>query len=120
MDSLQKKMFALNVVTGGSWSRNSGKVMLIPFQRLKDEKKEKGYMYTLDVPLPNQMKNKRLDIFLIYRDTQTNRVDMSFVTKKVKNWVKIKIKNRSTQNKELEEFFVIIEPENAYCIYNKT
>ncbi|HLP45638.1 MAG TPA: hypothetical protein VK469_06815, partial [Candidatus Kapabacteria bacterium] len=120
MDPVQKKMFALNVVTGGSWSRNSGKVMLIPFRQLESEKKEKEGIYTLGVLLPNQMQNKKLDIFLIYRDPQTNRVDMNFVTKKVKNWVKIKIKNRGNEDEGLEQFFVIIEPQDAYCIYNKT
>ncbi|HLP47012.1 MAG TPA: hypothetical protein VK469_13750 [Candidatus Kapabacteria bacterium] len=118
MDAVQKKMFALNVVTGGSWSRNSGKVMLIPFRRLEGEKKEG--IYTLDIPLPNQMQNKKLDIFLIYKDPQTNRVDMNFVTKEVKNWVKIKIKDRRNEDEGPEQFFVIIEPQDAYCIYNKT
>ena len=90
-------MFALNVVSGGSWSRNSGKVMLITYRRQVDRKKEKEGFYTLDVPLPNQMKNKKLDIFLIQRDPQTNRVDMSFVNREAKDWVKIKIRSDQKQ-----------------------
>lgn len=119
MDPLQKKMFALNVVTGGTWSRNSGKVMLIPYRR-ENDKNEKEDSCILDVPLPNQMKNKKLDIFLIQRDPQTNRVDMSLVNRAAKNWVKIKIKNTTSESEDLEQFFVIIEPLDAYCIYNKT
>ncbi|MDQ1354608.1 MAG: hypothetical protein QG657_4917 [Acidobacteriota bacterium] len=118
MDPVQKRMFALNVVNGGSWSRNSGKVMRIPYRKLEVNKNDKEEFYTLDIPLPNQMKNKKLDIFLIQRDTETNRVDMSLVYRDAKNWVKIKIKNRGSES--LEKFFVIIEPMDTYCIYNKT
>jgi hypothetical protein len=118
MDPVQKKMFALNVVAGGSWSRNTGKVMLVPYRKLPVAKNDKEDFYTLDVPLPNQMKNKKLDIFLIQKDLETNRVDMSLVYRDAKNWVKIKIKSRGSEN--LEKFFVIIEPLDTYCIYNKT
>lgn len=118
MDQMQKRMFALNVVTGGSWSRNTGKVMLIPYRKVEVGKNNNEDFYTLDVPLPNQMKNKKLDIFLIQRDPETNRVDMSLVNRDAKNWVKIKIKSRGSEN--LEKFFVIIEPMDTYCIYNKT
>ncbi|MCX6583504.1 MAG: hypothetical protein NT166_25295 [Candidatus Aminicenantes bacterium] len=118
MDPVQKKMFALNVVAGGSWSRNTGKVMLVPYRKFPVAKNDKEDFYTLDVPLPNQMKNKKLDIFLIQKDLETNRVDMSLVYRDAKNWVKIKIKSRGSEN--LEKFFVIIEPLDTYCIYNKT
>jgi len=118
MDPVQKKMFALNVVNGGSWSRNLGKVMLIPYRKLAVGKNDNEDFDTLDVPLPSQMKNKKLDIFLIKKDPETNRVDMSLVNKDAKNWVKIKIKSRGSEN--LEKFFVIIEPLDTYCIYNKT
>lgn len=118
MDTVQKRMFALNVVNGGSWSRNSGKVMLVPYRKLAGEKNDKNDFYTIDVPLPNQMKNKNLDIFLIQRDPETNRVAMSLVNKDAKNWVEIKIKGRGSES--LEQFFVIIEPLDTYCIYNKT
>jgi VWFA-related protein len=115
MDPVQKKVFALNVVNGGSWSRNNGKVMRIPYRKTTDKKNRQKDSFTLDVPLPNQMKNKNLEIFLIQRDPKTNQIDMRVVNKKVKNWVKIKIKN----NDNKERFFVIIEPVDTYCIYNK-
>jgi VWFA-related protein len=115
MDPVQKKMFALNVVNGGSWSRNNGKVMRIRYRKSTNKENHKKNFFTLDVPLPNQMKNKKLEIFLIQRDPKTNQIDMSMVNKKAKNWVKIKIKN----NKGKERFFVIIEPLDTYCIYNK-
>lgn len=116
MDPVQKKMFALNVVNGGSWSRNNGKVMRIPYRKTTDKKNHKKDFFNLNVPLPNQMKNKKLEIFLIQKDPKTNQIDMSMVNKKAKNWVKIKIKN----NEGKERFFVIIEPLDTYCIYNKT
>lgn len=115
MDPVQKKMFALNVVNGGSWSRNNGKVMRIPYRKTSDKKNRQKDFFTLDVPLPNQMKNKKLEIFLIQRDPKTHQIDMRVVNKKAKNWVKIKVKNNDAK----ERFFVIIEPVDTYCIYNK-
>ena len=116
MDLLQKKIFAFNVATGGQWSRTSGKVMRIPFKKIKNTKIEKQNIYTLDIPLPNQMKNKKLDIFLIRRDPESNSVEMRLVKKEAKNWVKL---NVSPEEKK-EQYFVIIEPKNTFCIYNKT
>lgn len=114
MDPVQKKMFAFNVATGGDWSRHSGKVMRIPYKKTKSEDIKR--IYTIDIPLPNQMKNRKLDIFLIQRDRKTNRVDMRLINKDAKDWVKLNING----NKKREQFFVIIEPLETYCIYNKT
>jgi len=114
MDPVQKKMFAFNVATGGDWSRNEGKVMRIPYKKTKNESIKS--IYTIDVPLPNQMQNRKLDIFLIQRDTKTNRVDMRLINKEAREWIKLNIND----NNKREQFFVIIEPLETYCIYNKT
>jgi hypothetical protein len=114
MDPVQKKMFAFNVATGGDWSRNEGKVMRIPYKITKNESIKS--IYTIDVPLPNQMQNRILDIFLIQRDTKTNRVDMRLINKEAREWIKLNIND----NNKREQFFVIIEPLETYCIYNKT
>lgn len=116
MDLLQKKMFAFNVVTGGQWSRTSGKVMRIPFKKTKNGEIEKQNVYTLDIPLPNQMKNKKLDIFLIQRDPESNKVELRLVKKDAKNWVKLNV----NPDDKKEQYFVIIEPVHTFCIYNKT
>lgn len=114
MDPVQKKMFAFNVATGGDWSRNTGKVMRIPYKKTINENIKR--IYTIDVPLPNEMKNRKLDIFLIQRNPKTNRVDMRLINKDAKDWVKLNIND----NNKREQFFVIIEPMHTYCIYNKT
>ncbi len=115
MDPIQKKMFALNVASGGNWSRTLGKVMKVRHKKTKNEKNGNKNEYTLFIPLPNEMKNKKLDMFLIHLDTKTQRVDMDIVKKEAKDWINLRIKPR----KNKKQFFVIIEPSKTYCIYNK-
>jgi VWFA-related protein len=114
LDEVQRKMFALNVVSGGSWSRTVGKVMRVRYSKKKGENPGKRNTYTLTVPLPKEMKNKKLDMFLINLDTRTNRVDMDIVSKDAKDWLNLKVVPR----KHRKQYFVIIEPSEAYCIYN--
>lgn len=113
MDEIQRKMFALNVVSGGSWSRTIGKVMRVKYSKTKVGNSGNS-TYTLKVPLPNEMKNKKLDMFLINMDTKTNKVDMDIVSKYAKDWLNLKIVPR----KHRKQYFVIIEPSKTYCIYN--
>jgi hypothetical protein len=115
MDPIQKRMFALNVVSGGNWSRTLGKIRKVRHQKTRDEKSKKKNTFTLTVPLPNEMKNKKLEMFLIHMDTKTHRVKMDIIEKEAKDWIDLKIEPR----KNKKQFFVIIEPSNTYCIYNK-
>jgi hypothetical protein len=111
MDKVQKKMFALNIIKGGNWSRNQGKIMRIGYK--KGTNKDKN-AFTLHVPLPNQMKNKKLDMFLITLDEKNQRIGMEIVSKTAKDWINLKINYK----KNKKQFFVIIEPRGTYCIYN--
>lgn len=111
MDPVQKKIFALNVVTGGSWSRM---VAMVTKAETKKIKKEKG-LYSVNVELPAEMKNRNLDICLLYIDPATEAADMDFETMKVNGSLELKIPRK----KNKRQFFVIIEPTTPYCIYNK-
>jgi VWFA-related protein len=115
MDPIQKKMFALNVVSGGNWSRTLGKVMKVRYKKTKNGKNGNKNEYTLFIPLPNEMKNKKLDMFLIHLDTKTQQINMDIVNKEAKDWINLKIKPK----KNKKQFFVLIEPSKTYCIYNK-
>ncbi len=112
MDPIQKKMFALNVVSGGNWSRTLGKIRRVTHKKIKNGDKN---TFTLTVPLPNEMKNKKLEMFLIHMDTKTQRVNMDILEKEAKDWINLTIEPR----KNKKQFFVIIEPSETYCIYNK-
>ena len=112
MDPVQKKMFALNVISGGNWSRTLGRIRRVRHKKIKNGSKN---TFSLTVPLPNEMKNKKLEMFLIHMDTKTQRVKMDIIEKEAKEWINLKIEPK----KNKKQFFVIIEPSETYCIYNK-
>ncbi|MCP4215219.1 MAG: hypothetical protein GY765_11205 [bacterium] len=114
MEMLQKKMFAYNVISGGNWSRRVGKVMRAKYTEL--EKNPKKENYAIRVPLPDVMRSHKLDMFLVRVDPETRDVEIDVVSKKAKDWVDMTIKPRADR----EQYFVIIEPDKPYCIYNQT
>jgi hypothetical protein len=112
METVQKKLFALNVVTNGSWSRIVGKIMKIKFKKSGSSKKE---LMTIRVPLPKVMQNHKIDMFSIHMDPKTQKTAIDLVESQATDVVNLKIKNRKDEN----QFFVIIEPTTPYCIYNR-
>jgi hypothetical protein len=115
MEPVQKKVFALNVATGGSWSRMVGRVMKVKYKKAKTDKKEDKNIYTINIPLPKVMRDQRVDMFSIRMDPETQKTDIDFISREVTDVVNLKIKLRKGKN----QFFVIIEPTTPYCIYNK-
>jgi len=115
MEPVQKKIFALNVVTGGSWSRMVGKVMKVRYKKAKTGEKGNEKTYTIHVPLPKVMQGHKIDMFSIRMDPKTQKTAIDFISRKVKDVVNLKIKRRKGKN----QFFAIIEPNTPYCIYKK-
>ncbi len=115
MESVEKKLFALNMVTGGSWSRIMGKVVRIKYKMLRNEKSGSDTCLMIEVPLPKKMKDRRLDMFLVQIDPKTKKVHIELLTQAVKDRANFIIRKRNNTR----EFFVIIEPVYAYCIYNQ-
>jgi len=115
MEPVQKKIFALNVATGGNWSRMVGRVMKVKYKKTKTDKKGDENIYTINIPLPKVMQDQRVDMFSIRMDQETQKTDVDFISGEVKDVVNLKIKPRKGKN----QFFVIIEPTTPYCIYNK-
>ncbi|MDQ1354746.1 MAG: hypothetical protein QG657_5055 [Acidobacteriota bacterium] len=112
MEPVQKKIFALNVVTNGNWSRIVGKVMKAKFKKSGPAKDD---LMTIQVPLPNVMQNCKIDMFSIGTDPKTQDTTIDLVGSQAKDIVNLKIKKR----KDVNQFFVIIEPNTPYCIYNQ-
>ncbi len=115
MEPVQKKLFALNVVTGGSWSRIAGRVMRVKYRKAKPAKGKDEKIVTLQVPLPDVMINHKVDMFLIRMDPKTQKTDIKLLSNNVTDTVNLKFKSRKDKN----QFFVVIEPTTPYCIYNK-
>ena len=112
MEPVQKKLFALNVVTNGSWSRIVGKVMMAKFKKVAASKEK---LMTIRVPLPKVMQDRDVDMFSIRMDPKTQKTAIDVVSSKASDVVNLKIKPR----KDKDQFFVIIEPTTPYCIYNR-
>jgi hypothetical protein len=116
MEAVQKKLFALNVVKGGSWSRMVGKVMQVKYKRFKAKKGGDKNVVTLQIPLPKVMQDKRADIFLIRQDPKTQKTRVDKARSKLRDMATIKYK---PMKKKINQYFVIIEPTAPYCIYNQ-
>ena len=115
MEPVEKKLFAFNMVTGGSWSRLMGKVVRIRFQTLRNEKVGDEIATMIEIPLPEKMKGHNLDIFAIQLNRETKKANIELVNYKAKDRVNLIVKKKP----ETIEFFVIIEPVFAYCVYNR-
>lgn len=115
MEPVEKKLFAFNMVTGGSWSRLMGKVVRIKYRSLRNEKVGDEVATMIEIPLPQKMKGRKLDIFAIQLNRKTKQANIEFVNHKAKDRVNMIVKKRP----DTMEFFVIIEPVFAYCVYNQ-
>ncbi len=113
MPNVQKKIFALNVATRGTWSRLVGKVMKVKYKKAKSKKDSS--IITVKVPLPAILKNKKADIFMVSHHPKTQKTDVNFAKQKVGETVTMKYKRR----KGVLQFFVIIEPNYPHCIYSQ-
>ena len=115
MDPVGKKLFALNMVTGGSWSRMMGKVVRIKYRMLRNEKSGDETYVMIEVPLPKKMKDRELDMFLVQLEPKTKKVHIEMLIQAVKDRANFIIRKKDNT----KEFFVIIEPVFAYCVYNQ-
>jgi VWFA-related protein len=111
MEPVQKKLFAFNAVTGGSWSRMVGKINKIKFRK-KGMGKNKYKVY---IELPEKMRNCELDIFLINTDPKHDNADIDLKSKKSQEKLELDINRLNNKY----QYFIIIEPGIPSCIYNK-
>ena len=111
MEQLQKEVFAVNLATGGSWSRMLGVVSKAETETIKKEKNK----YILTIKLPETMRNKWLDIWKLAINPGTEKVEMKFESLKTEEILTLNIKSIKGKN----QFVVIIEPFEAICLYYK-
>ena len=115
MDEMEKKLFALNMVTGGSWSRLMGKVVRIKYNNLGEDKTGPENTSKIEVPLPAKMKDHELDLFSISIKPGSQEVNIQLITQEVKDKAQLVFKKQQNTN----EYFVIIEPAFSLCVYNR-
>lgn len=114
MNRVQKKIFALNAVTGGTWSRMSGTVKRIRLHYLNGPKKEVRY---IGVNIPAAMRNKKADVFLVENDPETNKVNIRIMTKKLLPREQINV--RLDKTGKYNQYIAFIEPSTPFCIWNQ-
>jgi hypothetical protein len=111
-----KKVFAVNVACGRSWNRLIGRLHQTSYQKMKREKIANETRIVVNVPIPTEMRNKKVDIFVLRFDDQYQDVDVALEKRMVKDRETITLQSKK-EKKYL--YFVIIEPNTTYCIFNK-
>jgi hypothetical protein len=117
MKKIEKRLFVLNIVNGGSWSR-----MVAPVKQVKyktpDTAKTPGnpdLSKYIEVVIPPEMRNRELDLYLVDIDVNTRKAAFGLVKKTVGETEKLRIKIK----KDKKQYFVFIEPSTTTCIYNR-
>lgn len=112
MSLLEKKLFALDAVSKGRWSRRIASVTKIAneIELIKGKNLQK-----VKIKLPPQLVNKKCDVFFlnINQKTQNN----AFVVERTK------FKSQHTFVMEtkagFQTYIIIVEPKSAHCIYTE-
>ncbi len=110
MTGVQKKVFAMDTISGGSWSRMVAKIVKGHFKL----KKEKG-KYLLDAKLPKSMQNLELDVFTIQAGKEGEDTHLDFKKIKVKDSLMMTVK----PVKKKKGYMVVIDPKDTRCFYGK-
>jgi VWFA-related protein len=117
MEELQKKLFALNVVTGGSWSRIVGDVKKAKYKSLKSTKESTNIHASkrIQILIPENMKNHNVDIFVVNLDPSTMKANFGIANQMVNQELEVDV----PVEEEKVQFVVIVEPIKTLCLYNQ-
>ena len=115
MENIQKKLFALNVIQGGNWSRMVAQIEKGNSKTLKKQTKDNEISIKKLVHMPEGLKDQEVDIFLIRMNQKTQKTRIDMVTSPVKDTAEINI----TGTRDEILYFVVIEPKYVRCIYNR-
>jgi hypothetical protein len=115
MEVPQKKLFALNVVLGGSWSRMVGKVQRVGCQKLGESQKKKIIIKKINVNIVKELQDRKLDIFVLNVDPVTLKADINVFQQKVGEKETIEVEAQTGK----KQYIVIVEPEKSHCIFTQ-
>ena len=119
MNETMKKLFALNVVTGGSWSRMAGKIRLAVYQKVGEVQHngKTGIMAVKKINLlvPQNFIDKKVDIFVLNIDPNTLKADIRLSRRVMESIATVEVE---VQEKR-KQFIVLVEPEKTRCIFNR-
>jgi VWFA-related protein len=112
MSLVEKKIFALDAVSKGRWSRRIASVREIPNEIVIIKRKN---LQKIKISVPPQMVKKKCDVFFLNINLQSR--NNAFVVEKRK------FKKQHTfvlERKDgFQTYIIIVEPESARCIYTE-
>lgn len=114
MDATEKKLFALDIVSGGNWSRIVAKVGRIKY-RLLPKKAPQNMGETVEINIPPAMQNKPLELVTVRINPETQEASFEHTEKTMGEKETIEITSMPGRNC----YFIIIEPKTPLCIYNR-
>jgi len=116
MKTPQKKIFAISVVTGLSFNSMLGRVHKVPYRILKRGNADGERQVTLKVNMPEQLKNRQLDMYLLRFDDAYRDVDVDVFPVRVNDSHKFTLQ---TSKAKRNLYFIFVEPGTTYAIYNQ-
>jgi hypothetical protein len=117
MPELQKELFALNVVTGGSWSRMVGKVKPTVYRKIEEITGKKKIIKKINVTIPREQRGKKLDIFMLNVDPVTLKADIILDQRMTDEKENLDLEIEAQTGKV--QYIVIIEPEKTHCVFTR-
>jgi len=118
MEPLQKEIFAINVITNGSWSRIVGNVEQVKFKQVKKENsnqdKTQSKTKYIQVPIPEKIKGRDVEIFAINLDPETMKANIIKTNQTAGQFIEVSV---PVEEKKLQ-YVVIVEPSTTHCLYN--
>lgn len=114
MNATEKKLFALDIVNGGNWSRIVAKVGRIKYHSLPKTNPQ-STTETVAINIPPTMQNKPLELVTVHIDPETQEATFERTEKTMGEIETIKI----TPIPGHQSYFIIIEPQTPLCIYNR-
>ena len=117
MPKLQKELYALNVVTGGSWSRMVGTVKPTLYRTLEETTGKKKIIKKINVTIPRELRGKKLDVFILNVDPATLKADIKLDQRMVGEKENLDVEVVAQTGKK--QYIVIVEPEKTHCIFTR-
>lgn len=115
MLEIEKNLFALNVILEASWSRMVAQVDRINYINKQELNRGKKIFVKVETLLPEDFSEKQLDVFAINLDPKSLKADFEFQNIPGKEKIEISVE----KIKKKDQYFVIVDPETANCLYNK-
>lgn len=116
LNSNLKKVYALSALTGRSSNHYLGRVKRVPFKKLGKTELGDNSIIQIQMPLPIEMQNRLLDVFLIYFGEKETE---PYIISESKRFGQIGILDIKPDKEKKKVYFVIIEPSESYCLMNE-